>query len=156
MLTDAAWRLATQGIDQWPVPFPRELVAASVQRRETYLVCQGAMAIATLALSWDDPTFWGLRPTDAGYVHRLAVARVKAGRGLGAEVLDWAGEQVAKAGRRVLRLDCATGNAGLRAYYERAGFIHQTNVEIDRGAGARLWPAALYERSATGQGNEYR
>lgn len=109
ILTDAARNLANRGIEQWPVPFPKVAVAASVERSKTYLAFMGAMAPATLSLSWDDPAFWSGQPPDAGYVHRLAVARVEAGRGLGAELLDWAGEKVAKAGRQLLRLDCETG-----------------------------------------------
>ncbi len=149
MLTDAARRLARHGIDQWPIPFPTEAVAASVQRGETYLACRGDMAVATLALSWEDQTFWGCHPPDAGYVHRLAVARVEAGRRLGAGLLDWAGREVAKSGRRVVRLDCGAANAALRSYYERAGFLHRRDVEVHRGPPFTRWQASLYERAVS-------
>jgi GNAT superfamily N-acetyltransferase len=135
----AAWLLA-RGIRQWPDPFPRERVLAVVARGDFYLASSGGETVATLALMWSDPTFWGERPPDAGYVHALAVRRAHAGRGIGASLLDWAGEQVAGAGREYLRLDCLAGNAELRRYYERHGFELRGEVAVDD------FTSALYER----------
>jgi protein-tyrosine phosphatase len=95
--------------------------------------------VATLALKWNDPTFWGDRPADAGYVHALAVRRAHAGSGLGARLLAWAEEQVAAAGREYLRLDCRAENDELRRYYERQGFAPRGEVSVDE------FTSALYE-----------
>jgi GNAT superfamily N-acetyltransferase len=135
----AAWLLARE-VRQWPDPFPRERVSAVVARGDFYLASSGGETVATLALMWSDPTFWGERPPDAGYVHALAVRRAWAGRGVGASLLDWAGEQVAGAGREYLRLDCLAGNAELRRYYERHGFELRGEVAVDD------FTSALYER----------
>lgn len=43
-----------------------------------------------------------------------------------------ADETVRAQGREWLRLDCVSGNAALRAYYERAGFRHVDDVPVPR------------------------
>ena len=63
-------------------------------------------SVATVAILLDDPTYWGERPPDAFYVHKLAVRRDQAGRGIGAAVVEWAHAEAAEAGREFLRLDC--------------------------------------------------
>ena len=140
LLAEAASWLRARGIEQWPTCFPREQIAESIARGETHVVREGATAVATLALQWEDPFFWGERPPDAGYVHRVAVRRAFAGRGLGVQLLDWADQQIAARGRRYLRLDCMAENTGLCAYYEGLGF--ERRGEVARGA----WRASLYER----------
>ena len=140
LLAEAAAWLRERGLHQWPRRFPREQIAESVVRGETYLARAGETTVATLALQWADPFFWGEREPDAGYVHRVAVRRSFAGRGLGEELLEWADEQVRARGRRYLRLDCMAANARLRRYYEELGFAHCGDVA--RGE----WLASLYER----------
>jgi GNAT superfamily N-acetyltransferase len=140
VLSEAAGWLLARGIRQWPDPFPRERVSALVARGDFYLASLEGETVATLALMWSDPTFWGERPPEAGYVHALAVRPAHAGQGVGASLLDWAGEQVAAAGREYLRLDCLAGNAKLRRYYERRGFELRGEVAVDD------FSSALYER----------
>ena len=43
----------------------------------------------------------------------------------------------AAAGKPVLRLDCAAENLALRAYYERAGFVHCGDVRLPHRGAAR-------------------
>ena len=140
VLSEAAGWLLARGICQWPDPFPRARVAALVDRGDFYVASSGGETVGTLALMWSDPTFWGERPSDAGYVHALAVRRAFAGRGLGRRLLDWAGVQVAAAGREYLRLDCLAGSSELRRYYERHGFDLRGEVAVDD------FTSALYER----------
>jgi ribosomal protein S18 acetylase RimI-like enzyme len=144
LLAEAAAWMRGRGIEQWPRRFPRTQIAESVARGETYLARLGDATAGTLALEWEDPLFWGDRPRDAGYVHRVAVRRAFAGRGLGARLVDWAAERVVARGRRYLRLDCMAQNARLRRYYEELGFEHRGDVE--RGK----WRASIYERPVTG------
>ncbi len=140
VLSEAARWLLARGIRQWPDPFPRERVAALVERGDFYVASLGGETVGTLALMWTDPAFWGERPADAGYVHALAVRRGWAGRGLGGRLLDWAGERVAASGREYLRLDCRAENARLRRYYERLGFKPRGEVTVDD------FTSALFER----------
>jgi GNAT superfamily N-acetyltransferase len=140
ILDEASAYLAILGFTEWPVPFPQDELALGIERGELYVVKLGAETAGTITLLWDDPTFWGERPPDAAYVHKLAIRRHFAGQGVGAAVVDWADAQAAAAGRRFLRLDCQRDNPGIRAYYERLGFVHRGDVDHPRVA------AALYER----------
>jgi ribosomal protein S18 acetylase RimI-like enzyme len=140
ILSEAARWLAARGISQWPDPFPRDRVAALAELGDFHLARLDGETVATFALLWSDPTFWGERPNDAGYVHALAVRRAHAGRGLGGRLLEWAEEQVADADRRYLRLDCRAENGELRRYYECHGFEPRGEVAVDD------FTSALYER----------
>lgn len=99
-LADAARELHHRGIDQWPHPFPEHIVRSSISRRDTFLAWRGTEPVGTLAIYWDDVTFWGKRPADAGYVHRLVVPTSERGHGLGSRLLNWATEHVAAQGRQ--------------------------------------------------------
>jgi ribosomal protein S18 acetylase RimI-like enzyme len=140
ILDEATAYVATLGHDQWPVPFPQDELAERIERGELYLVEVDGEPAATVTLLWDDPFFWGTQPPDAAYVHKLAIRRVFAGRGLGEAIVEWADRQAAAAGRRYLRLDCMRDNDRIRRYYERLGFEHRGDRDHPR------FPAALYER----------
>ena len=131
VLSEAARWLLSRGIRQWPDPFPRERVEPLVRRGDLYLARLDGEPVATLALQWTDPTFWGEQPDDAGYVHALAVGRAQAGSGLGAMLLDWAEAEVVARGREFLRLDCLAENDALRRYYEGQGFEPRGEVAVD-------------------------
>lgn len=136
----ARW-LIGRGIQQWaPDQFHREPLIAAIERGEVYAAVRGGAIVGTLTLTWADPRVWGEQPDDAGYVHGLALRRDAAGQGIGAAMLAWAGRAVAVAGRPYLRLDCMATNTGLRAYYERAGFVHMRDV------GGATWSASLYQK----------
>ena len=143
ILADATAWLEARGIDQWhDYPNRAAHIAGRIARGEMWLGWLRDESIATIALQWMDEETWGPRPPDAGYVHSLAVRRACSGHGIGRALLDWAAGEVARAGRRLLRLDCVAHNAALRAYYESAGFTVR---------GTRTYPGAgesssLYER----------
>jgi ribosomal protein S18 acetylase RimI-like enzyme len=113
-------------------------VAPSIGRGETYLVRENGAIAGTITLRWEDPAFWGEQPPVAGYVHGIAVRREFAG--LGPELLEWAAQRVREADRELLRLDCRTDNAEMRAYYERHGFRHRGDTTVDD------FRTSLYER----------
>jgi GNAT superfamily N-acetyltransferase len=144
MLEEAASWLASRGIDQWmPGSFlgPRyDSIDDQVNRGEIYLAILDGMPAGTLTLQWEDKKFWGDVPDDAAYVHRIAIRRVYAGKGLGLRLLQWAESTAATAGKTCLRLDCMAENAALCEYYERAGFGDRGEI---RGKG---WRGRLYEK----------
>ena len=82
----------------------------------------GKPVIAAL-LQDRDPDIW---PDDgtALIVHKLAVRRAYAGRGLANRMLDFAAEHARAQGRKWLRLDTDATRPKLRSFYERAGFTH--------------------------------
>jgi GNAT superfamily N-acetyltransferase len=130
------------GHEQWPRPFPRDELAAAVERGEIFVAEEDGDPIATVTVLDADPVYWGERPPDALYVHKLVVRRDRAGRGLGADPVAWVDARAAECGRRFLRLDCLRDDPGIRAYYERLGFEHQRDFD-DEARGLQL---SLYER----------
>ena len=106
------------GYSQWPSPFPRDQLAAAIDRGEVYVV----------------------ETEDGEPVATVAVRRDQAGRGIGAAVVEWANAEAAEAGREFLRLDCLGDNPGIRDYYEDLGFEHRGDLVLD---GRNM---SLYER----------
>jgi GNAT superfamily N-acetyltransferase len=154
LLADAAAWTTAIGFSSWPARFPREIVTRGIAKGELFVGESDDAVVATVALTWSDPTFWDERfwdprADDAGYVHRLAVRRDHAGAGVGAELIEWAARQVTAAGRVWLRLDAAADNLPLCSYYERLGFEYRGDAtgEVDQPDGTvRHWKQRLYER----------
>jgi GNAT superfamily N-acetyltransferase len=140
LLDEATIWVGQRGYEQWPLPFPYEEVSAAIERGEVYLAEIEGDAVATVTLLWDDPTYWGDRPADAAYVHKLAVSRACAGQRIGTAIVDWADANACASGRDFLRLDCLADNPGIRTYYERMGFEHCGDLVVNRRN------MSLYER----------
>lgn len=66
------------------------------------------------------------------------------GRGIGGQLMDWADQQAAAKGRKLLRVDFPPNNSGLKAYYEKHGFKFVKNRKIH--APHTTYTTALYER----------
>lgn len=133
--------LAARGIDQWrPGETPLLTIREQVDRDEWHVVRDGDV-MAALRILWADPEFWGNDDGPAVYVHGLMVASDRAGEGLGAELLDWAGRFGRRHGRTRLRLDSALTNPALTRYYERLGFIRQGRRQV-----GDLFEVILWER----------
>jgi GNAT superfamily N-acetyltransferase len=141
LLDEATVWVNDLGFSQWPLPFPRDQLAAAIGRGEVYVVeSEDGEGVATVSMLPDDPEYWGDQPPDAFYVHKLAVRRDQAGRGIGAAIVEWANAEAAEAGREFLRLDCLADNPGIRDYYEDLGFEHRGDLVLDRRK------MSLYER----------
>ena len=138
--------LASKGLDQWQYPIKMHNIYRAVEGGSCWLVepASGGPAIATITLdATADPSLWRPeeQPDQALYVHRLVVRRSEAHRNLGADILDWASEQVRRAGRKFLRLDAWTNNVALHDYYRRLDFRLVRLVVVPSGSGA------LFERA---------
>ncbi len=120
------------------------MVAASMARGEVYLAWRDRREIGTVTVSSSDPMIWPDRSADAAYVHRLAIRRVFGGLGYGRAILEWAEGSAQSAGKKRVRLDCVADNAGLRHYYEQAGYAYAGDAER---AGFRL---SRYEKPLFG------
>lgn len=141
LLDEATLWVGELGFEQWPLPFPRDELAEAIDRGEVYVVeGEDDGPVATLVLLHDDPQYWGDRPQDALYLHKFAVRRDRAGRGIGAAVVEWANAEAAEAGREFLRLDCLCDNPRIRDYYEDLGFEHRGDLVLN---GRNM---SLYER----------
>ena len=131
LLDEATVWVGERGYEQWPLPFPRDELEAAVERGEVYVAEVDREVVATVTLLWDDPMYWGDRPPDAAYVHKLAVRRACAGRRIGSAIVEWADMTAAAAGRAFLRLDCLADNPGIRSYYEELGFDHRGDLVVN-------------------------
>ena len=131
LLDEATVWVGERGFEQWPLPFPREELDGAIERGEVYVAELDGDVVATVTLLWDDPTYWGERPADAAYVHKLAVSRASAGHRIGEAIIEWADATAAAEGRDYLRLDCLRHNPGIRAYYEGLGFEHRGDLVVN-------------------------
>jgi GNAT superfamily N-acetyltransferase len=142
IITEASeWRLAHGFANPWPLPTPEAPYREALDRGEL-LVAEDptGRVIGTMILQWEDPSIWGVRPPDAGYVHKLAVRRDYAGHNAGGEMLEWAAEQTRQRSRKWLRLDTHSTHVRLHRYYREQGF--QRVGEIRKGD----VPLTLFER----------
>ncbi|MFI6451032.1 GNAT family N-acetyltransferase [Streptosporangium amethystogenes] len=143
LLAETAGWLNRRGVRQWPAAgFPAERITPLIDEGVMYLLDGEDGPAATLALdAHADPEFWapGDDPGSALYVHKLAVARAHAGRGLGEALLDWAGLRVLALGRRWLRLDCSKDNSRLQDYYRGQRFAHLRTVDLSHRASGALF-----------------
>lgn len=139
ILEEAALWTSHRGIEGWqPGSFSRRRIADRIERGEMYLAKIAGETFGTLALQWSDAEVWGDATEDAGYVHGLTIKRQFGGRGLGRELLRWAGERAALSGKSYLRLDCRAENRELNEYYERAGFCWRGRARV-WGFGVNLY-----------------
>ena len=147
LLDEATIWVGERGYEQWPHPFPHDELVAAIDRGDVYLAELDGDAVATVTLLWDDPMYWGERPADAAYVHKLAVSRACAGQRIGHAIVEWADTTARASGRDFLRLDCLADNPGIRTYYERMGFEHRGDLVVN---GRNM---SLYERRIHGHGD---
>jgi GNAT superfamily N-acetyltransferase len=132
LIDEAAGWLRVKDTDQWRKPWPNSAardsrVLRGLREKVSWLVEDlSGIPVATVTCKRNpNPKLWdhGLWPGRAVYVSRLVVSRKYAGWGIGASLIDWAGER----GRRDwsaqwIRIDVWTTNVKLHHYYQDQGF----------------------------------
>jgi len=137
----AGWLKQREIPSVWkPGGFSCQSFLAQISHGEVYIALVDDHTVGTFTLQWTDSLFWGERPADAGYIHKLAIRPSSGGKGIGLEMLKWAEAQAKSAGKRFLRLNCLAEDRKIRDYYERAGFVYRGDVVEPRGR------ASLYEK----------
>lgn len=142
ILLDAAKWMISKNFRNWD---PSDFTAGSILERndinELFLCYYGCEAVGCLKLQSRDNIFWPDDPWgEALYVHKLAVRREFAGKGISAFMLDWAKEQAKSRGCRYLRLDCIADRKKLCDIYEKQNF-----VKIDERLVFGKYPSAFFE-----------
>jgi GNAT superfamily N-acetyltransferase len=130
LLQEAARWLVTRGMSMWnvdaftPEKIGKEILDFHVAR------CSEDIA-AVLKFQLEDSMFWPDLPSgDSAFVHRLAVRRKFAGRGLPRALLDFAAQKTRALGKAYLRLDCAADRSKLRRMYEEYGFRYHSDFRV--------------------------
>lgn len=137
------WIQEAKGIRQWNADmFSPENIEKLFREQDIYVAYLHGNLAGAFSINWEkEEEIWGsLFHADAGYVHRLAVARNCKGLGIGRLLLAHAASIIAQKGRSWLRLDCMAQNPSLNAYYTRLGL--QYCGRFDGGG----WSASLYEQ----------
>jgi protein-tyrosine phosphatase len=142
----ASW-LVARGIDQWrPGDMPLAWIEECAAQGWIFTARREGDLVGSVTLVWTDPLIWADRNEPAGYIHMLMVDREHAHLGLGRSLLDWAEQQIVVSGHRRARLDCVSGNPGLCAYYERAGYQLVGEREFE----GSIPTVGLYEKALSG------
>ena len=131
----ADWLTRSKGTDQWATPWPTreardQRLLTGIRHRRTWIVWDDGVPAATVTIAArPQPVIWSQPDPEcdlsesAVYAHRLITARDYAGRGLGAELIDWAGLRGQHLyGAKWIRIDVWTSNAALHDYYRGRGF----------------------------------
>ena len=124
IMREAARWAAERGEKMWELESLSDAhLAQCCQPHEVFIGELVVKPVIAALLQDRDPDIW---PDDgtALIVHKLAVRRAYAGRGLANRMLDFAAEHARAQGRKWLRLDTDATRPKLRSFYERAGFTH--------------------------------
>jgi len=109
----------------------QDQIIADVRAGQFFLAIHAGQQIGTLRYQLEDLQFWpDAAEGEAAYVHRLAVRRSWAGRGVAAQMLRWAGRRAVADGRALLRLDTDITRPKLRALYLRCGFNEHSPRQV--------------------------
>lgn len=147
VLTDATKYKLQRGDSTWGSRGPTEqTVLEQMNSGEMYVALRDCDVLGTFRLQWEDDHYWGRQPPVAGYIHGLAVREDVHGKAVGAHLMAWAAQEVARRGRQYLRLDCSATNFALCRYYERQGFIPTGQRVLQSGH-----IAALYQCKTSGR-----
>jgi GNAT superfamily N-acetyltransferase len=159
LLDDSIRWLQSMGINQWATPWPDEerrnkRIACDLSDGKTWFALDDMAVAGTITIDPSHNDIWPAekRREKAVYVRRVIVRRPYAGLGLGARLLDWAGDVAARAHEaRWIRIDVWTTNRRLHAYYRTQGFRYHDLVD-DPDYPSR----ALFERSTDKRRHEYQ
>lgn len=146
LFRDASHWLASRGIEQWQKEPRTEQVRKDIIAGTVFVGLDNNTGdtVATVTVdTFADPDFWGPddEPGSALYLHRMIVARERAGQGLGDQLTEWIIELAGALGYDFVRLDCWRSNTGLQRYYAGHGWTWLRTVDAPwRESGA------LFER----------
>ena len=129
VLLEAAHWLVASGNELWsPSEFSHERVLPDTEAGLFFIARVADEVAGVMKLQMEDPFFWPeIENGTSTFVHKLAVRRSWAKRGVSAALLAFAQDRTKKLGRSHLRLDCVANRPGPRAVYENFGFtLHST------------------------------
>lgn len=132
VLQEAAQWLAGDGRPLWSAA---EIGPERVQRDTSaalfHIAREGEQTAGVMKFELEDAYFWPeVLPGTSAYIHKLAVRRAWAKKGVSTQLLSYARNRAQHLGRAHLRLDCVADRRGLRILYESFGFALHSVVQI--------------------------
>lgn len=131
LLADIAAWSRVAAVPMWANPHSVDFLSSFISRGEVFVVREAARVIATVTLTRLRDPYWDDEPPATAYLHRLAVSRTHAGRGLGASLIRWSEAHLRSQGVRTLRLDCDAANSRLVSFYSALGFTTRGDRRYD-------------------------
>ncbi len=140
ILTEAAIWLDSIGQPLWK---SSELLPGSIiddiRLGLYYLVRIDGCEVGTFKFQLEDKLIWPEIPqNESVFIHRLAVKRQFAGKGIPDQIIGWAKNHAKNIGKRFLRLDCEL-RPKLCSIYETRGFTKHSEKTVGP------WRVARYE-----------
>lgn len=131
VLQDAARWLADSGRALWSGPdIGHERVLQDAAAGLFHVARDGEQVVGVMKFELEDAYFWPeVVPGTSAFVHKLAVRRAWAKKGVSTELLSYARTRAQQLGRSHLRLDCVANRQGLRNLYEDFGFVLHSVVQ---------------------------
>ena len=131
ILQDAARWLAGGGRALWS---EADVALEGVQRDTSaglfHIAHDGEQIVGVMRFELEDSCFWPeIQPGTSAFVHKLAVRRAWAKKGVSSELLAYARARAQQLERAYLRLDCVADRQGLRKLYEGFGFALHSVVQ---------------------------
>ena len=105
-----------------------------------YIDYQNGVPVGCIAITDLDSEYWPeIQKGKSLYIHKLAVKRVIAGKGVSKELINFAKKLSVKNGIDSLRLDCNLQRNKLRMLYENEGFIYAGKIKSKNKYGMALY-----------------
>lgn len=139
VLEEAAQWLAGDGRAFWTAAeIANERVLRDASAGLFHVAREGEQLAGVMKFELEDAHFWPeVPPGTSAFVHKLAVRRAWAKKGVSTELLSYARTRAQELGRAHLRLDCVADRQGLRRLYEGFGFALHSVVQIGSTSFAR-------------------
>jgi GNAT superfamily N-acetyltransferase len=139
VLHEAAQWLASDGRALWSAAeIGQERVLRDASAGLFHVAREGDELTGVMKFELEDAYFWpDVLPDTSAFVHKLAVRRAWAKKGVSTELLSYARTRAQQLGRAYLRLDCVADRQGLRNLYEGFGFALHSVVQIGASSYAR-------------------
>ena len=110
------------------------------QINDFYIDYQNGVPAACIAITDLDSKYWPKIPQGKSlYIHKLAVKREFAGKGISKELIKFAKKLSLKNGINSLRLDCNLQRNKLRMLYENEGFIYASRKNSENNYDMALY-----------------
>jgi GNAT superfamily N-acetyltransferase len=139
VLQEASGWLAGNGKALWSaIEISKERILCDASKGLYHVARHDEELAGVMKFELEDAYFWPeVPPGTSAFVHKLAIRRAWAKKGVSTDLLAYARIYARHLGRDNLRLDCVADRQGLRSLYEAFGFVLHDIVRIGNSSYAR-------------------